>query len=126
LGARLSGGAFEDDGVAEGFELADVLAAKAVGVDAPGVEVRAEVGVAGVGVGEQVPDDDQDGAADGDVGFPGAAAAGDAPVAGAEEAVGLGGGRRPQALLSDGCDERIRDAAAVLSRRLVGLFRMCR
>ena len=81
MGARLSGGAFEDDRVAEGFELADVLAAKAVGVDAPGVEVRAEVGVAGVGVGEQVPDDDQDGAADGDVGFPGAAAAGDAPRA---------------------------------------------
>ena len=49
MGARLSGGAFEDDGVAEGFELADVLAAKAVGVDAPGVEVRAEVGVAGSG-----------------------------------------------------------------------------
>ena len=50
MGARLSGGAFEDDRVAEGFELADVLATEAVGVDAPGVEVRAEVGVAGVGV----------------------------------------------------------------------------
>jgi hypothetical protein len=33
-----SGGAFEDDGVAECFELADVVAPAAVGVDAGGVE----------------------------------------------------------------------------------------
>jgi hypothetical protein len=46
-----SGGAFEDDCVAECFELADVVAAAAVGVGAAGVEVWAEVGVAGVGVG---------------------------------------------------------------------------
>ena len=55
----MSGSAFEDDCVAEGFELADVFAAAAVGVCAPGVEVRAEVGVARFGVGEQVPDDHQ-------------------------------------------------------------------
>lgn len=35
-------GAFEDDGVAEGFELADVLATAAVGVGAAGVVVGAE------------------------------------------------------------------------------------
>jgi len=45
-----SGGAFEVDGVAEGFELADVLAASAVGIGAAGVVVRTEVGVAGLGI----------------------------------------------------------------------------
>ena len=49
-----SGRAFEEDYVAEGFELADVIAPAAVGIDAGGVEVRAEVGVAGFGVGQQV------------------------------------------------------------------------
>ena len=48
----LSGGAFEDDGVAQGFELADVVAAAALGVDAAGVVPGAEVGVAGLGVGQ--------------------------------------------------------------------------
>jgi len=45
-----------------------------------------------VGVGEQVPDDDQNGPADGDDGFLFAAAAGDTPVALAEEGVGPAGG----------------------------------
>ena len=85
--------AFEEDYVAEGYELADVVAPAAVGIDAGGVEVRAEVGVAGFGVGQQMPDDDQDRPADGGVGFLGAAA-GDAPVPLAQEGVGLPGGRR--------------------------------
>jgi hypothetical protein len=38
-----------------------VVAPAAFGVDAGGVEARAEVVEAGVGVGQQVPDDDQDG-----------------------------------------------------------------
>ena len=76
-----SGGSFEGDGVAECFELADVVAAAAVGVDAGGVEPGTEVGVTGFGVRQQVPDDNQDGAADSDVGLLGAAAAGDPPVA---------------------------------------------
>jgi hypothetical protein len=71
----------EDDFVAEGFELADLVRAAALGIDAAGVEVWAEVSVAGFGIGQQVPDDDQDRAADGDVGFLGAAAAGDPAVA---------------------------------------------
>ena len=66
-----------------------MVALAAVGVDAGGVEVGAEVDEAGIGVGQQVPDDDQDGPADGDVGLGGAAAAGDPPVALAEEGVGL-------------------------------------
>ena len=45
----------------------------------------------GGGVGEQIPDDDQDGAGDRDQGFEFAAAFDDAPVAFAEEGVGLGG-----------------------------------
>ena len=52
------------------------------------VEVGAEVDGSGLGVGQQVPDDDQDGAADRDDGFLLAAAAGDASVAFAEEGVG--------------------------------------
>ena len=72
--------------------MADVVALLAVGVDAGVVEVGAEVVEAGVGVGEQVPDDDQDGAADRDDGLLLAAAAGDASVAFAEEGVGPAGG----------------------------------
>ena len=45
----------------------------------------------GGGVGEQLPDDDQDGAGDRDQGFEFAAAFDDAPVALAEEGVGFGG-----------------------------------
>jgi hypothetical protein len=51
-----------------------------VDVGALVVEVAAEVGVAGAGIGQQVPDDDEDGAAGGDDGFFAAAAAGDPPV----------------------------------------------
>ena len=55
IGAGVSGGWFEGDLVAEGFELADVAAFALFRVDAGGVEVAAEVVVAGAGVGEQVP-----------------------------------------------------------------------
>src|SRR5262249_7410678 len=53
-----SGGGVEGDPVAEGLELADVVELFAFGVDAGVVEVRAEVVEAGVGVAQQVPDDD--------------------------------------------------------------------
>ena len=76
---RLGGGG-EGDGEPEGFELADVVTGFAAGIGAAGVVAGAEVVVAGGGVGEQVPDDDQDGAGDGDQGAELAAAAGDAPV----------------------------------------------
>src|SRR5512142_1812860 len=88
-----SGGLGEGDGVAEGFELADVVAGLAVVVDAAGVVAGAEVVVAGGGVGEQVPDDDHDGAGDGNQGLELAAALDDPPVAFAEEGVGLAGRR---------------------------------
>ena len=71
----------EGDLVAERFELADVVALAALSVDAGVVEARAEVLVADGRVGQQVPDDDQDGVADGDDGPLGAAASCDAPVA---------------------------------------------
>ena len=78
----------DGDGVAEGFELVDVGAFAAFGIDTFVVEVRAEVGVAGVGIGQQVPDDHQYGAADGDDGFLLPAPSGDASVAFPEEGVG--------------------------------------
>src|SRR6266508_1231822 len=61
-----SGGRGEGDGEPEGFQLADVVAGLLGFVDAAGVVAGAKVVVAGGGVGEQVPDDDQDGAGDGD------------------------------------------------------------
>ena len=53
----------------------------------------AEVVVAGGGVGEEMPDDHQDGTGDGDQGLELAAALDDPPVAFAEEGVGPGGRR---------------------------------
>ncbi len=50
--AGRSAGGVQGDGVAEGFELPDEAVEFAVGVDAFVVVVRAEVVVAGVGVGE--------------------------------------------------------------------------
>ena len=73
-------GGLNGDGVAEGFELADVVVLASLGVDAIGVVAGTEVVEAGIRVREQVPDDDEDGPADGDDGAFGAAAAGDAPV----------------------------------------------
>lgn len=56
--------------VAEHLELVDELADPARPVDAAGVEVGAEVVEAGNGVGEQVPDDDEDRARDRHEGLP--------------------------------------------------------
>src|SRR5262249_5552598 len=72
-------------------ELADVVAHLAAVADVGVVEVRAEVLIAGLGVRQQVPDDDQQGAADGDVGFVVAAAAGGPPGALAPGSVRSGG-----------------------------------
>src|SRR6266496_1293660 len=85
-----SGGRGDGDGQAERLELADVVADLLVLVGAAGVVVGAEVGIAGLRVVEQVPDDDQDGAGDSDLGFGPPAAAGDALVAFAEEGRGAG------------------------------------
>src|SRR6266704_4160898 len=79
------------DGEAEGLQAAEVGADLLVPGDVAGVPVRAEVAVAGGGVVEQVPDDDHDGAGDGDLGDGLAAAAGDAGVPLAEEGGGAGG-----------------------------------
>jgi hypothetical protein len=65
-----------------------VVALATLGVDAGLVEVGAEIAEADGGVGQPVPDDDQDGAADRDDGPLGAATAGQAPVALAKEGVG--------------------------------------
>ena len=68
-----------------------MVAGLAVLVDAAGVVVGAEVVEAGGGVGEQVPDDHQDRAGDGDQGLELADAPDQAAVALPEEGVGLGG-----------------------------------
>jgi hypothetical protein len=85
------GGGFDGDPVAQGGELGDVVAQSSVGGDSVGVVVGAEIVEAGGRVGQQVPDDDQDGAVDRDEGFESAAAFDDAPVAFAENCVGFGG-----------------------------------
>ena len=85
------GGGFEGDPVAHGAELGDVVAQSSLGGDSVGVVVGAKVAEAGGRVGQQVPDDDQDGARDRDEGFELAAAFDEAPVAFAEEGVGFGG-----------------------------------
>src|SRR4051812_10300612 len=89
-GAGGAPGCLQVDGVAERFELADEVALPAVLVDALGVEVGAEVAVAGGGFGEQVPDDDEDRSGDRDEGLQLAAAFDEPAVALAEEGVGLG------------------------------------
>ena len=77
----LSGCWLQGDGLAEGFELADEVADLASLVDAGGVVVGAEFVEAFGGVGEQVPDDDEDGSGDGDEGLELAATLDDASVA---------------------------------------------
>jgi hypothetical protein len=58
LGGLVLGGG-RDDGHAEGVQCLQVGADLPVPADVAGVPVRAEVAVAGLGVGEQVPDDDR-------------------------------------------------------------------
>jgi hypothetical protein len=94
----LSGGGFEGDLVAEGFELADVVALLVFWVDARVAVAGAQVVETDVGIGQEVPDDDQDGNVDGHDGHDGlllASASGDAPVTLTQERVGVacaGGG----------------------------------
>src|SRR5215211_5204996 len=89
----VSGGGFEGDLVAEGLQLADVVAPGALSVDAGVVEAGAQVLEPCGRVGQQMPDDDQDGPADRHDDPLGTAAAGDPPVALAQEGVGPAGGR---------------------------------
>jgi hypothetical protein len=81
----------EGHGVAEGLQFTDVVADLAFGVGARDVVARAEVDELRLVVGEQGPDDDEDGAADRDDRPLLAAAAGDPPIPLAEEGVGAGG-----------------------------------
>jgi len=87
----MSCGRRQRDGVPERFELADVVAGLLLLVDSLVVVARAQVVVAGRGAGQQVPDDDQDGAGNRDEGFEFAAPFDDPPVALTEEGVGFGG-----------------------------------
>src|SRR4029453_12075913 len=79
----------EGDGEPQGVQLPGGVAGLLVLVDAAGVVAGARVVVAGGGVGQQMPDDHQDGAGDGDQGLELAATLDQAPVALAQEGVGL-------------------------------------
>src|SRR5215468_9634908 len=92
-GGVLPGG--DDDVVAEGFELALGVAGLAAAVGVPGVPVGAEVAVAGGGVVQQVPDDDEDGPAHGAAGLlapASAGAGGEVPLTDLCWSLGLPGG----------------------------------
>ena len=86
------GEAAEGDLEAEGAEFADVAGDLAAGAGLAFVVVRAEVGVAGAGAGQQLVVDLQLRVADRDTCFGLAAAPGDPPVAGALAGLGLPGG----------------------------------
>ena len=81
----------EGDGVAEGLQLADVVAFLGVRVEVFGEVVASEISEPGVVGSEEVPDDDQDRAPDRDKGAFLASPFGDAPIPGTEEGVGSGG-----------------------------------
>src|ERR1700739_1872878 len=68
-----------------------MVALLCVGGEVFGEVVGPEIGETGVVVGQQTPDDDEDGAPDGDDRSFLASAFGDAPVAFAQEGVGSGG-----------------------------------
>lgn len=91
MAVRLGGCWVEGDGVAEGLQLADVVADLLVLVETIGVVVGAQVLEAGGGVGQQMPDDHQDGSGDRDQGLELASALDQAPVALTEEGFRLGG-----------------------------------
>ena len=84
-------GGGDGDVESEGVELAEVGADLAVAVGFAFVPVGAEVGEPGFGAGEQVPDDDQDGAGDGAFGPVAAEALAEAAESFAEEGFGAGG-----------------------------------
>src|SRR5690242_11487833 len=69
VGWGVSGRWVQGDGVAEGFELSDEVVDLPGGVDPAVVEVGAEVLETGAGVGQQIPDDHENGAGDGDQGL---------------------------------------------------------
>ena len=103
-------GGLEGDGLAgQVLQLADEVALAVPAVGAGLVVAVAEVLVAGVGIGEQVPDDREDGVADGDDRASLAAAPGDAVVSLAEE--GIGPGRRGDDLAESGGEPGIALAA---------------
>jgi hypothetical protein len=87
----LGGGRGEGDVEAEGLEAAEAVAGLAVAVGFSFVPVGAEVGEPGFGAGGQVPDDDEDGAADGALGPVAAEAPGQAAEPLAGEGLGAGG-----------------------------------
>ncbi len=69
MAACFSGGGFDGDAVAEGFELSDVVAFLGGGVDVAVEVVGAEVDEPCLGIGQDVPDRYEERAADSDDGL---------------------------------------------------------
>lgn len=88
------GGGIEDDRVSEGFELSDVTALLGRWIDVSVVVIGAQILVSDVWIMQQVPDDDEDGATNGDHCSGLAAVSGDTAVPGREESVCLAGADR--------------------------------
>src|SRR3954454_17336867 len=86
-----SGGGVEGHRVAESLQFPNVVTDSALGVGAGGVVLRSEVEEVSVLVGEQGPDDHENGPADGDDGPLLAAASGDPPIPLPEEGVRAAG-----------------------------------
>ena len=87
-----SGGGDGDVAVwVEGAELVQEAAGPAAGAGLAGVPAGTEFGVAGLGIGQEVPDDDEDGASDGAPGPVAAKAPGQAAEPLAEEGIGRRG-----------------------------------
>ena len=97
----------------------EVVADLAVGVGPGGVVVHAQVVEACARVGQEVPDDHEDGAGDRDHGFELAAAFDDASVAFAEEGLGLGG--RGGGLAEDAFEVGVALAGLAAAQRGAGL-----
>jgi hypothetical protein len=106
-------------GQPEGFEWGDEAGLLAFGVDAAGEVVAAEFVVDGVGVGADVPGDDEDRVADGHGGSFLASPPGDLPELGGEVGV-AGSASGPAALGEDPRQRRVAlggPAGLVLARR---------
>jgi len=113
-----SGSGFESDSVAEGLELSDVVALLGLGVDVSREVVGAEVVEAGLGIRQQVPDDDQHRAPDRDDRLLLPAASCDPAVPLAEE--GVGAARDGRGLTEDPCEVPVAVAGGPVALVLAG------
>ena len=111
-----SGSGFEGDSVTECLELSDVVAPLGISVDGAREVVGAEVVVAGIGIGKQVPENDQHRAADRDDRLLLLPTSRDAAVALTEEGVGAPALREDGGLPEGGAQRTSRAASGMMGR----------